>query len=90
VLSPSTARFDLGEKRVAYHRAGVVWYWVADPANRTLTVLKHAREDYLVVAVAGSPGSFSAEPFAQAVLDLDAVFDLGDDAPLTPSSPATP
>jgi len=79
VLSPSTARYDLGEKRIAYHAAGVPWYWVADPANRTLTVLKRTEEDYLVVAVAGAPGALVAEPFGGMSIDLNAVFDFGDD-----------
>lgn len=36
VLSPATARFDLGPKKSIYARAGVREYWVADPATRQL------------------------------------------------------
>ncbi len=37
ILSPSTAAKDLKEKFLLYERAGVKEYWVADPANKTLT-----------------------------------------------------
>ncbi len=37
ILSPATASKDLKEKFMLYERAGVREYWVADPANKTLT-----------------------------------------------------
>ena len=37
ILSPTTASKDLKEKFMLYERAGVREYWVADPANKTLT-----------------------------------------------------
>ena len=37
ILSPSTAAKDLKEKFMLYERAWVKEYWVADPANKTLT-----------------------------------------------------
>lgn len=74
VLSPSTAAIDLGRKRSAYHRAGVDWYWLADPANRTLTVLRRAEADYLVVLAGGVGDVLRAEPFAGVDLDVSALF----------------
>lgn len=38
VLSPSTARYDRGEKYRAYERHGVREYWIIDPAHETLEV----------------------------------------------------
>ncbi len=79
VLSPSTAAVDLGRKRSAYHRAGVDWYWLADPANRTLTVLRRAESDYLVVLAGGVGEVLRAEPFAGVDLDVSTLFDFDDD-----------
>jgi Uma2 family endonuclease len=40
VLSPSTRLTDLGTKRLAYEAAGVPAYWLVDPVNPGLTVLR--------------------------------------------------
>lgn len=34
LLSPSTARYDLQEKKYVYERSGVLEYWIVDPANK--------------------------------------------------------
>ena len=36
VLSPSTARYDLGHKKEIYEKHGVREYWIVNPANRSL------------------------------------------------------
>jgi len=78
VLSPSTAGVDMGAKRSAYHRAGVLWYWLADPMYRTLTVLRRTEPDYLIVRVANVGERVRAEPFEAVEIDLNALFDFGD------------
>ena len=40
ILSPSTARIDLGRKRALYAEHGVPWYWIVDPDARTIDALK--------------------------------------------------
>ena len=47
VLSPSSRSIDTILKRELYEQAGVLHYWVADPATRTITVwdLVHGRYD---------------------------------------------
>ena len=42
VLSESTARADLFDKRDAYRAAGVPEYWIVDPQQKTLTVHRFA------------------------------------------------
>ncbi len=83
VLSHTTASVDLGAKRDAYHRVGVPWYWLVDPANQTLTVLRRTDEGYLLVLAAGAHDVVRAEPFAAADLSLTDVFDLDEAVPLT-------
>jgi len=79
VLSKSTASVDMGAKRAGYHRAGVGWYWLVDPHNRTLTALQHTERDYLVSRVAGPGERVAVEPFPGVEVDLDALFDFDEE-----------
>ncbi len=40
VLSPSTRLFDLGSKRLAYREGGVGAYWIADPGQPSVTMIR--------------------------------------------------
>lgn len=46
LLSPGTSSRDLVYKRHIYHRFKVPEYWIIDPENDTLTVLKWAEKGY--------------------------------------------
>ena len=48
VLSASTRRRDLGEKRRFYLHAGVAEYWVVDPDERTVRVVRSGVTDRVV------------------------------------------
>jgi len=94
VLSKSTAPMDMGPKRVGYHRAGVAHYWLLDPQNGTLTVLRWTPDGYLVALVAGRGDTVRAAPFEAIEIDVGQL--LGDDEaeaeaaaqPVTPPSEA--
>jgi Uma2 family endonuclease len=86
VLSPSTAHVDLGPKRRAYHRAGVAHYWIVDPQNGTLTVLRWTEEDYLVVLAAGREDTVNAAPFEEIAIEVGQM--LGEEAPPEETAPA--
>ncbi len=47
VLSPGTRRADLGWKMTLYAREGVPYYWVADPAARTVQPYRLDEEGYV-------------------------------------------
>lgn len=88
VLSPSTASVDTGRKREAYHRAGVAWYWLADPERRSLTVLHRAEEGYVIVGVFTTGERAKAAPFDAIEVDLDELLTADEEEaadPLTPS-----
>ena len=51
IASPSTAGYDRREKQDAYARAGVPEYWIADPAARTVEVLRLEGGAYRLVGV---------------------------------------
>lgn len=74
VLSPSTSSIDRGEKMSVYFRAGVAHYWLVDPAERSVTVLRRVTDGYLVAGFATVERSLCAEPFDEATIDLTRVF----------------
>lgn len=74
ILSPSTARRDLGEKARLYHRHQVPWYWTVDPVAGFVQVLRHTPEGYLVEVVAGPGEPARLPPFDAVALDLGRLF----------------
>lgn len=46
ILSPGTARRDLGIKRDTYQAAGVPEYWIVDPESRSVEVLSLVDQRY--------------------------------------------
>ena len=73
-LSPRTALHDQGDKRAIYQRAGFPWYWLVDPVNRTLSVLRLVPEGYVVDRVAGDQGTAALPPFDAVPIDLASIF----------------
>lgn len=80
IVSESNAAHDRVVKLRAYHRGGVLHYWLIDPRDRTLTVLRHAEGGYLTVLVAPENEVVRPEPFEAEPLDLRTIFgDVDDD-----------
>lgn len=73
VLSPSTAGRDLSAKRRGYHRAKVMHYWIVDPFNQTLSVLRWRESEYALIQAAGPGEVMRAEPFEAVELDVSAL-----------------
>ena len=72
VLSASTRRVDLQEKRPAYAREGVAYLWLVDPADRTLEAFELRGGEWVLIACAKGDEPVSVRPF-------DAItFSLGD------------
>lgn len=74
VLSPATARRDRVEKLRALHQVGVPSYWLVDPADQTLTVMRWQAEGYLITSVSGGEDRVHAEPFGARALSLVELF----------------
>ncbi len=71
VLSPSTSRFDRGEKIGVYAREEVAHLWLLDPLARTLEVFRLAEAGWILVAVHTEGPRVRAEPFEAVELDLE-------------------
>ena len=76
ILSPSTAKRDIGHKQRAYHRARVSHYWVADPVHLTITVYRWREDGYGWALAAGAGDVVRAEPFVGVELNIDRIFGL--------------
>ena len=64
VASPSTRMGDLGTKRLAFEAAGVPTYWLVDPDEPSLTVLRLRDGVYVEEArVTGDQEYVTSEPF---------------------------
>ena len=70
VLSPSTARQDRGAKRTIYHRAGVRWLWLVDPARKTLEAQRHSGDLWVAIGKWQGDVRVRVEPFGGIELDL--------------------
>ena len=72
VLSPSTRRVDLQEKRPIYAHEGVDYLWLIDPADRTLEAFELREGQWVPIAGAKDDEPVCIRPF-------DAItFSLGD------------
>lgn len=74
VLSPSTDARDRGVKQALYARHGVPFYWIVDPAARTIQAQRLGRESYETVAELDDATPATLPPLADLRLDPAAVW----------------
>jgi Uma2 family endonuclease len=74
VLSPTTAKRDLGPKLRAYHRGGVAHYWIVDAEHELLTVYRWTPEGYIVHLTAGRTDRVRAAPFEDLEIEVAQLF----------------
>ena len=76
IRSPSTARLDLGTKRLTYEAAGVPSYWIVDPDEPSVLVLELVDGAYVERALAVGTDEFNATaPFPVRIVAVDLVSD---------------
>jgi Uma2 family endonuclease len=79
VVSPSNAKDDTIGKLRLYHRARIAHYWIVDPRDATLTVMRWSDDGYVTLMRAERGETVRPEPFAQIELAVGTLF--GDDPP---------
>ena len=63
VLSPSTRKFDLGDKGAVYARAGVGYLWFVDPIARSLEAKMLRGGKWVAIATLNDDATVSLPPF---------------------------
>ncbi len=72
ILSPGTAKFDLGDKKKLYAKAGVPEYWVVDPLTGALSVfVKPKKGEY--EQLLADPDGFVKSPLLKTTLRVSRV-----------------
>jgi len=71
VLSPSTAAFDLVDKRQRYESAGVGELWLIDPVSSVLTVYRREGEQFSAADIRVGQGRLAVQSLPGLVLELD-------------------
>jgi len=79
VVSPSNAKHDTIKKLRLYHRSEIPYYWLVDPRDATLTVMRWSAEGYVTLPTAERGEVVRAEPFHEIELAVGTLF--GDDPP---------
>ena len=74
VLSPSTRRIDLGDKREIYAHEGVGYLWFVDPDARTLEAFELRESQWLLVSTLADDAPVSLPPFDAITFPLDALW----------------
>ncbi|MCY3873772.1 MAG: Uma2 family endonuclease [Rhodobacteraceae bacterium] len=74
VLSPSTRRLDVNEKRALYAREGVGHLWFVDPDARTLEAFELREGQWLLLATLADDAPVSLPPFDAITFPLDALW----------------
>lgn len=77
VLSPSNAKHDTINKLRLYHRVAIPHYWIVDPGDATLTVLRWSSDGYVTRLRAQRGDVIRAEPFDAIEIAVGTLF--GDD-----------
>lgn len=77
VVSPSNANDDTVKKLRLYHRNEIPHYWVVDPRDATLTVLRFSHAGYVTLLRAERHETIHPEPFEDIGLFVGSLF--GDD-----------
>ncbi|MEI6214826.1 MAG: Uma2 family endonuclease [Desulfuromonadales bacterium] len=78
ILSPTTSKYDLSDKRYLYERHGVEELWFIHPIDKTAMIFylqKNGRYESPVVY--GSDATVSLKSVSEVKIDLGSVFDEG-------------
>jgi len=74
ILSPSTRKMDLMEKRPIYAREGVGHLWFIDPIARTLEAFELRDGEWVLIATLADDAEVSVRPFDAVPFRLDTLW----------------
>lgn len=74
ILSPSTARYDRGEKMKIYKRNQIQEYWIIDPKARSIEIYVFNQNDYDLKEFAIEKGEVKSLVLENFVLNIENIF----------------
>lgn len=77
VISQSHRRRDTVQKRTQYADLGIPYYWLIDPAKKTLLALRLVGQHYVEAASFASDEVVRVEPFKGTAVKLSELFAMG-------------
>jgi Uma2 family endonuclease len=77
ILSPSTSKYDRGDKMKVYRRSGVEEYWIIDPKSQSVEVYVYnqAERDFDLDGYAVEKGPLPSKLFPNLDLDIESIFE---------------
>jgi Uma2 family endonuclease len=79
IIAPSNAGKDLVKKKRIHYRHRVLHYWIIDPRDESLTVLRWTPDGYTEVLIAERGERVRPEPFTAVELPVGVLFGDDDD-----------
>lgn len=79
IISPANAGNDLVKKKRIYYQHHVPHYWIIDPRDESLTVLRWTQDGYTEVLIAQRGERVRPEPFVAVELPVGVLFGDDDD-----------
>ncbi len=79
IVSPSNSNNDTVRKLRLYHQVAIPHYWIVDPRDSTLTVMRWSSDGYVTLLRAERTEVVRAEPFQAIEIAVGTLF--GDDPP---------
>lgn len=76
VLSPSTAYYDLKQKKRVYAATGVTEYWIVDPMEKSVDVLANSGGEFEKASGAYQTGTVSSRLLKGFTVDIEKLFSL--------------
>jgi Uma2 family endonuclease len=74
ILSPSTAYYDLRQKKTAYERYGVGEYWVVDPIERSIEVFTRVEGVFMLYQRSVGSEAIGSRSLAGFEIELESLF----------------
>lgn len=79
IISPSNAGHDLVKKKRIHHQHRVPHYWIIDPRDDSLTVLRWSPDGFTEILLAQRGERVRAEPFEAVLLQVGVLFGENDE-----------
>jgi Uma2 family endonuclease len=74
ILSPSTERYDLKDKKNVYEQKGVKEYWIVDPSDKCIEVYENSSDGFTLIERACCDGQIYSRLLQGFFVNLSEVF----------------